>query len=319
MGALSKRNGLVKKPTGFLWEIGSNWQLYIMALPAVIWFGIFSYYPLMFLQIAFKDYNIMDGAFGSPYLKDLFYNFKYFFTSIYFARTTFNTLYLNILSIVFVTLTAVTVALLLNELRSNYAKKIFQSTLFLPYFLSTIIVATFVYALLGDQFGTLNQILKSIGMQPIALYTMPQVWPGILTALAVFQGAGFNSVIYLAVITSIDSELYEAAKIDGAGRWKEIKYITIPHLLPTVFILFLLAVGKIFAGNFGLIYSIVGNNGMLFPTTDVLDTYVYRGLIFDGTISQSTAVGLYQSVMGVITVLLCNKLVKKYDNSYGLF
>lgn len=303
----------------FFREFGSNWQLYLMAIPTIVWFAIFSYYPLVWLQIAFKDFNIMDGLFGSPFTKHPFDNFKFYFTSDYFGRTTFNTLFLNALGIISITFAAVIIAILLNEIQKRWVKKLFQSAIFLPHFLSTIIVAAFVYSMLGDQFGMVNTILKSLGFQPIAFYSIAGIWPIILTLVAVWQGSGFNSIIYLSAITSIDPELYEAARIDGATRWCEIKHITIPHLLPTVSILVLLAVGKIFSGNFSLIYSIVGNNGLLFPTTDVIDTYVYRGLVFDGAIGQSTAVGLYQSVMGLITVLFFNKLAKKLDDSYGLF
>lgn len=322
--SVSKNNEPLKhkdkyKANSFFKEFGSNWQLYLMSLPTIIWFGIFSYYPLLWLQIAFKDFNIMDGLFGSPFTKDPLQNFKFYFTSDYFARTTFNTLFLNSLGIISVAAVSVTIAILLNEIQKKWAKKLFQSAIFLPYFLSTIIVAAFVYSMLGDQFGMVNSIIKSLGFQPIAFYSIAPIWPLILTLVAVWQGAGFNSIIYLSVITSIDPELYEAARIDGATRWREIKHITIPHLLPTISILFLLAVGKIFSGNFGLIYSIVGNNGLLLPTTDVIDTYVYRGLVFDGTIGQSTAVGLYQSVMGLITVLVFNKLAKRFDDSFGLF
>lgn len=300
-------------------ELLSNRQLYWMAIPGIIWFGIFSYYPLLWLQIAFKDYNIQDGAFGSPFLEDIFQNFEFYFTSMYFVRTTFNTLFLNALSILSVLVVAMGTALLLNELKNKLDKKIFQSALFLPYFLSTIIVASFVYTLLGEQFGTVNSMLNSMGLEPVAWYSIPQLWPLILTVVVVWQTAGYYTVIYLATISSIDSQLYEAAKIDGASRWKEIRHITIPHLMPTVWVLLLLSIGRIFAGNFQLIFSIVGTNGLLFPTTDVIDTYVFRGLTINGTYGESTAIGLYQSVMGFIVVLIVNKLAKRCDESYGLF
>lgn len=300
-------------------ELLSNWQLYVMALPAIIWLGIFSYYPLAWLQIAFKDYNIRDGAFGSPLLKDVFQNFKIYFSSIYFFRTTFNTIFLNTLAILSILIVAVTTALLLNELKNRHWKRLFQSAMFLPYFLSTIIVASFVYTLLGEQFGTINEMMQSIGLKPVAWYSIPKIWPAILTIVSVWQIAGFYCIIYLSTITSISNELYEAARIDGASRRHEIRFITIPHLMPTICILFLLQIGRVFAGNFQLIFSIIGTNGILFPTTDIIDTYVFRGLMVNGTYGESTAVGLYQSVMGLAVVLIANKLAKKYDESYGLF
>lgn len=315
----SKKDQYRSSKHGPFMELLLNRQLYLMALPGIIWFVIFSYYPLLWLQIAFKDYNIQDGAFGSPLLADIFQNFKFYFTSMYFVRTTYNTIFLNVLSIVSVLIVAVLTALLLNELKNKIAKRFFQSALFLPYFLSTVIVASFVYTFLGEQFGTVNMMLQSFGLKTIAWYSMPNLWPALLTAIAVWQSAGYYCVIYLATIASIDSELYEAARIDGAFRIHEIRFITIPHLLPTIIILLLLSIGRIFAGNFQLIYSIIGNNGVLLPTTDIIDTYVFRGLMVNGTYGESTAVGLYQSVMGFIVVILANKAAKKFDDSYGLF
>ncbi len=319
---LTSKNQKIKysaRKSGPVLELFTNRQLYLMAVPGIIWFGLFSYYPLLWLQIAFKDYNIQDGAFGSPFLKDIFQNFKFYFTSSYFFRTTFNTIFLNVLSIFSVLVVAVGMALLLNELGHRASKRFFQSAMFFPHFLSTIIVASFVYTLLGEQFGTVNSVLQSMSLEPVAWYSRPELWPAILTLVSVWQSAGYNSVIYLASISSIDTALYEASRIDGASRFQEIRYITIPHLMPTICIMLLLSIGRIFAGNFQLIYSIVGTNGMLLPTTDIIDTYVFRGLTVNGTYGESTAVGLYQSVMGLIVVLMSNKLVKKYDESYGLF
>ncbi len=301
-------------------EFITNWQLYLMAVPGFIWFLAFSYIPLCWLQIAFKDYNIMDGAFGSPFLKgDIFENFKIYFKSQYFFRTTFNTLFLNTLSIFFTLLASVTLAILLNEVRIKFVKKIYQSVIFMPTFLSTIVVAAFLYSLLGEQFGVVNSVLNSMGLKDIHWYSVAWYWPIILTIVAVWMGAGSGSVIYLASISSISPELYEAAKMDGANKRQEIFNITVPQLMPTMVILTILNIGNIFRGNFQLIYSIVGNNGLLLPTTDVIDTYVFRGLTFGGTYGESTAVGLYQSVMGFLVVILANKLSKKIDDSYGLF
>jgi len=173
--------------------------------------------------------------------------------------------------------------------------------------------------LLGEQFGTVNTLLSSLGLEPVAWYSKPELWPLILTIVAVWQTSGYYTVIYLSTIASIDPQLYEAIRIDGASRIHEIRYITIPHLKPTICILVLLQIGRIFSGNFQLIYSIVGNNGVLFPTTDIIDTYVFRGLMINGTYGESTAIGLYQSVMGLIVVLISNKLAKRVDESYALF
>ena len=300
-----------KLKNSFPGEFLSNWQLYMMALPAIVWLGVFSYYPLLWLQVAFKDFNIQDGAWKSPWVG--LENFKFYFESQYFVTTTINTLYLNTLFIIVEVVVSVGLALLLNEVRNTLVKKIYQSVLFLPFFLSWIIISAFVYNMFSESFGSINTTLKSLGFEPVAWYSKAELWPAILTIVNTWQSAGYYVIIYMASIVSVDPELYEAARMDGANKFHEIKYITMPHLRPTIVLMVLLQIGKIFYGNFQMIYSIIGDNGMLFKTTEIIDTYIYR------TFGQAAAIGIYQSVLGFIVVIVSNKLAKKYDDSMGLF
>lgn len=301
----------------FVLEMRKNWPLYLMTIPGIIFLLVFSYYPFLGVQIAFREYNFVDGIWKSPFV-GLKY-FKAFFNSKYFSEVTVNTLYLNMLFLIVGLVTAVTIAILLNEMVSNKLKKLFQSSMFFPYFLSWIIISAIVYSFLNDKYGAVNTFLQSIGLHPHTWYNMPDLWRGILTFINTWQSFGYNVIIYLAVIVSIDSEMYEAASIDGANKITQIFRITIPQLIPTMILLSLLALGHIFYGNFGMIYSIIGDNGALLHKTDVIDTYVFRAMRVDGSFSLATAVGLFQSSLGFVVVLLFNKLAKLYDDSMGLF
>jgi putative aldouronate transport system permease protein len=316
---LTKKKNPIKKnkKQGFALEMWKNWPLYIMTLPGIIFLLVFSYYPFLGIQMAFREFNIVDGIWHSPFV-GLKY-FKAFFKSKYFGEITINTLYLNILFLIAGLVTAVTIAILLNEMRSNKLKKLFQSAMFFPYFLSWVIISAIVYSFLNDKYGALNTFLLGLGLQSHTWYNMAELWRTILTFISTWQSFGYTVIIYLAVIVSIDSEIYEAASIDGANRITQIFKITLPLLIPTIVLLSLLALGHIFNGNFGMIYSIIGDNGALISKTDVIDTYVFRTMRVNGAFSLATAVGLFQSVFGFIVVLIFNKLAKLYDDSMGLF
>jgi len=306
-----------KRKHFFLYEMKRNWELYLMTIPAVVFLLVFSYYPMLGIQIAFKEYNIVDGMWKSPFVGLLY--FKAFIKSRFFGQVTFNTLYLNFLFIVSMTVVSLTIALLLNEITSSKLKKIFQTAMFFPYFISMIIVSAIVYSLLNDKYGAINALLRSMGLQTHVWYNMPELWRGILTFINTWQGFGYTVIIYLAVIISMNPEIYEAARTEGASKLQEIFMITLPQLIPTIIIMTLLALGGIFKGNFGLIYTIVGDNGMLLSKTDVIDTYVFRLMRVDGSFSLATAIGFYQSILGFVVVLTFNKLSKLYDDSMGLF
>ncbi len=315
--AIAKKKHEANPFKNFFCEIRAHWKVYIMALPGLTFFAIFSYYPLIWLQIAFKDFNVMDGIWNSPW--NGIKNFEFFFKSQYFPRITFNTLWINFWNILVGTVLAVTLAILLDQLRSKFAKKAYQSALFLPYFLSWIVIGAFLYNLLGESYGTVNSALKLFGLQPVGWYSDANLWVPILVIVNTWQSLGYSMIIYLSAITGIDSELYEAAKIDGASRFQQIKSITIPLLVPTIIILTLISVGRIFYGNFGMIYALVGDNGLLYKTTDVIDTYVFRAMRSNGSYGMATAVTIYQSVLGFIVVIIANKLARRYDKDTALF
>ena len=289
-----------------------------MALPALAIYFLFSYAPMYGIIIAFKKFNYRDGIFGSPW--NGFKNFVFYFTTDDFTRTTFNTLWINFNNILWETVLAVVFAIFLNEIRNNSMKKVYQILMFLPYFFSAIIIGKFVSMLFSIDYGVINHALEALGNQPVDWYLKPEYWVKILVGAHLWKHVGYSVIIYIATITGIDSELFEASAIDGATRFQQIRYVTMPHLIPVVIILVLLSIGKIFFGEFDLIYAVTSNNGALIPTTDVIETYIYRcvstGLQDFGILG---AIGLYQSVVGFILVLGSNLAIKKYDKDYSLF
>jgi putative aldouronate transport system permease protein len=210
-------------------------------------------------------------------------------------------------------------AIALSELVNKKLAKIYQTGMFLPYFLSWVVVGYFAFSFLSRDRGLLNQIMGWFGADPVAWYSEPKYWPIILVLVSIWKGVGYNSVVYLAAIMGIDKSLYEAAMIDGASKFQQVRNITIPLLKPLITILTLLAIGKIFYADFGLFYQVPRNSGTLYGVTNVIDTYVYRGLKVTGEIGMSTAAGLYQSVVGFILVMTSNAIVRKYDRDNALF
>ncbi|RAP78734.1 sugar ABC transporter permease [Paenibacillus montanisoli] len=265
--------------------------------------------------IAFKNFRPTEGLWGSEWVG--FKHFYFFFLNDYWITVTWNTLYLNFLNIFFGTIFAIITAVFLNEIRFVLFKKISQSFIFLPFFLSWVVVAYMVFALLSTRDGLINNVLTQLGTDGVSWYASPQYWPAIITTIQVWKGVGAGAIIYLAAMSGISGEYYESARIDGANRLKQIWFITLPLLRPTVIMLTLLAVGGIFYGDFGLIYSIVGENALLFPTTDVIDTYVYRGL--RSNFSSSAAIVLWQSCMGLICICTVNWMTRKLDKDSSLW
>jgi len=306
----------VKQQSAFH-HIIRNPFLYLLALPGVIFVFVFSYLPMYGILIAFKDFNIRKGIVDSPWVG--LSNFKFFFTTDKLLVVMRNTVFLNVLFIVGTTFFAVLLAILLNEIRRKWFKKTLQSIIFLPYFMSWIVIGMLVQSFLGGTHPTLDNWMTAFGLEPVNWYYEPHLWPWILTAIRIWQGTGYLSIIYLAAITSFPDEIYEAATIDGASRFQSIMKITVPLLVPTISILTILAIGKIFNGDFAMIYAIVGDNSMLFPTTDVIDTYVFRSMRVLNDFGMAAAVGLFQSVMGFIFVIGVNAVVRKYSKESALF
>ncbi|RCX19599.1 putative aldouronate transport system permease protein [Fontibacillus phaseoli] len=298
-------------------QIARNPFLYAMAVPGLLFFLIFSYLPIYGIIIAFKDYDFSKGITGSEWVG--FKNFDYFFTSDDFWTVLRNTLVLNALFIFFTTVAAVLIALMFNEIRNKYFKRISQSLIFLPYFMSWIVVGMIVQSMFGGEEPMINAWLQNIGMEPVNWMFESKLWPTILTVIRVWQGAGYLSIIFLAAITGISEDLYEAARIDGASKLQIMSRITLPLLVPTIMIMTLLAVGRIFNGDFAMIYAIIGDNSLLYPTTDVIDTFVFRSMRQLHDFGMSSAVGLFQSVMGLTFVIIANWVTRKLSKESALF
>lgn len=310
-----------KKKKTFISEIKQNFYLYLLVFPGILYFVIFKYLPMIGIIIAFQDFSVVKGLFKSKFVG--LKNFEFFFTSKDWLSVTWNTIYLNLLFIISGLFFSVLIALVLSEIRSKHFKKFTQSVVILPNFISWTLVSMFVFALLSADVGLINSALKAMGFiqdgHPINFFNNPKLWPGILVALKIWKGAGFGSIVYLAAIAGIDQEIYEAAQIDGASRLQCITRITLPQLKTTAVLLTIFGIGNIFHGDLGMIYAVVGDNSYLFDTTDVIDTYVFRMLRLLNDMSMSTAIGLYQSLVGLLIVFVTNYFAKKNDPDSAIF
>lgn len=294
------------------------WVLWLMALPALIYLIINNYLPMFGLIIAFKDINYTQGILGSDWIG--FKNFEYLFKTQDAFIITRNTLLYNGGFIIINTVLAVAVAIMLNAIRSKLMSRFYQSVVLLPFLISMVIVGYLVLAMLNVESGFINHnILPMLGIDPISWYSETKYWPYILIIVNIWKNVGYFCIIYLAAIIGIDNEYYEAAFIDGAGRWRQIWTITVPLIMPTITIMTLLAIGRIFYSDFGLFYQVPLNSGALQPVTDVIDTYVYRGLMTLGDIGMSSAAGLYQSIVGFVLVIISNYVVSRKDKDQALF
>jgi putative aldouronate transport system permease protein len=316
---MQTKSAVVKKKKGFLRELAVNKWLYGMLAPGLLYFAVFNYLPLAGLYFAFVNYNFMKGpyGFGSEFVG--LSNFEFFFTSDQWLPITFNTLYLNFAFLITGLAAQILLAMAINELGGKVFKKVAQSLMFLPNFLSWTVVAIFSLALFGSEGGFVNNALMALGMEPVDFYLTPKIWPGMLILFRLWKGAGFGTVIFLATITGINQEIFEAARIDGANRIKTAWYITLPMLKPTAIMLLIMSMGTIFNGDFSMIYALVGDNTLLRETTDVIDTYVFRALRVNNDIGMSSAVGLFQSAIGFIMVVTVNAIARRVDRDTALF
>ncbi|SHK67411.1 carbohydrate ABC transporter membrane protein 1, CUT1 family (TC 3.A.1.1.-) [Anaerocolumna jejuensis DSM 15929] len=294
-----------------------NFELSVMLIPGILFFLIFSYIPMFGVIIAFKDYRNNLGILGSKWVG--LRNFKFFFTSQDAWRIARNTIGYGLVFIILGIVCSVTIAILLYEIKNKFALKFYQTTMILPHFLSWVIVGYITYILLEPNMGILNQILQFFGMKSIDWYLEPKYWVVILPLVNVWKTVGLSCIMYYAALMGIDEQLFEAATVDGASKWKQVKYITIPSLVPLMTVLTILHVGNIIKGDFGLFYNIPRNVGLLYPTTDIIDTYIYRGLQTGDDIGITTAVGLFQSFVGLVMVVATNKIVKKISPENSLF
>ncbi|MCU0514048.1 MAG: ABC transporter permease subunit [Anaerolineae bacterium] len=284
-----------------------------MALPALIWIFIFKYLTLLGVWIAFTDFKVRRGLFGSEFVG--LANFEFLFATDTALRATRNTILLNILFIVVGLMFSLFVAWLLYEVYSSYLTRYYQTLLLLPRFISWVVVSYFVYSFLATENGLINGMLRSMGLQPVSWYTSPQFWPGILLLVSLWSGVGMSSLIYLSGMLAIDTQLYEAARIDGANRWQLFAFITFPSILPLVIINLLLSLAYIMNADFGLFFQVTRDQTTLYPATDVLDTYIYRSLVVTRDVSMAAAAQFYQSIVGFVLVIFFNWIVRRIERA----
>lgn len=297
-------------------EFKKNKELFLIGLPGMIMLFIVAYLPMFGLILAFKKYSYDKGIWGSPWAG--LDNFKFFFTSQDAFRVTRNTLLLNGSFIILSFIAAVIVALMLNELTKK-SVKIFQTVLFIPYFISWIVVGYLVYGFLSPDFGAINSILRAFNIAPIDWYSNPNYWPAILIISYLWKNVGYLTIIFYTGILGIDSTYYEAAAIDGANKLQQARAITIPLIKPLVILMLILSIGKIFYSDFGLFFFVPREMGALLPTTDVIDTYVYRSLRVVGDLGMASAAGFYQSIVGFILVICSNLFIRKVSKENAVF
>ena len=293
----------------------NKWK-YLMILPVLVYLALFAYKPMYGLQIAFKNYRPTRGIAGSAWVG--FQWFEKFFTDPYFWRLLRNTFTLSALDILFGFPAPILLALLLNELRNNKFKRTVQTISYLPHFVSWIIISAILYSLINGSYGLLNNMMKGMGIRPPSWYTRPDLWRGILVGTEIWKSIGFSSILYLAAIANINSELYEAAAIDGATRFKQTLHITLPSILPTVIVMFILQMGGLMSGNFQQVYALVGNNTAIYRTVDTLDYYIYRVGIGKTNFSLGTAMGIFQSIISFLLVLATNRIANR-AGSFGIW
>ncbi|MCM8900694.1 ABC transporter permease subunit [Caldicoprobacter algeriensis] len=298
-------------------------ELLLIALPTVVWYILFCYLPMFGIIIAFKQFRpLPDAGFIMSLIKSEFVgfdNFKFLFATPDAWIIFRNTLAYNAVFIVLDIVIPVALAIMISQLHSQKLAKVCQTAMFLPHFLSWVVVSYFVFAFLSVDKGLLNQLYKALGWESVEWYMQPRYWPYILTFLHLWKGMGYGMVVYLASISGIDISLYEAALIDGSTKWQQVKYITLPMLKPIITIMFILSIGHIFTTDFGLFYNIPRNSGPLINVTQTIDVYVYKALMGMNNIGFSSAAAFLQSIFGFITITTANWIVRKIDPNSSLF
>lgn len=293
-----------------------NWGLMILAIPGLIFLVAFYYVPLLGIVIPFKKVDYAKGIWNSDWVG--LKNFKFLFESQDAFRITKNTICMNAVFIVLTLVVAIMMAILMYEL-SRKMVKIYQTAMFIPYFVSWVVASYIVYAMLSPDMGVIPQMMEAQGNTPINFYFTPKVWPIILTIAYLWKNIGYMTLLFYATLINIDSSYLEAASIDGANKRQQIFHILIPYMMPTIVMMAILQIGKIFYSDFGMFYFLTRNSGALYATTDVIDTYVYRALRVTGDIGISSAAALYQSLVGFVLVLITNMIVKKKNKDYAIF
>ena len=289
-----------------------------MMLPGALYLLINNYIPMFGLVIAFKQIDFQKGIFESPWIG--FQNFQFLFQTKDAFVITRNTLLYNIAFIILNTVIGIVFAIFICDITWKAGKKVYQSAILFPYLMSWVIVGYIIYAIFAMQYGIVNKsILPAFGMDPLMWYNDPKYWPAILIITNTWKGIGYGCLIYISSINGIEASYFEAAELDGANKFQQIWNITLPEILPSVITLTLLSIGRIFYSDFGLFYQVPRDSGLLYSTTNTIDTYVYRGLMKLGNVGMASAAGFYQSVVGFILVLLSNWVVRKISPDNALF
>ncbi len=288
-----------------------------MFLPVAVWFVVFCYLPIGGIILAFKDFNYRDGILGSPWHG--FRNFEFFFRSGKAWNVTKNTLLYNLIFLSLYTVISMFTAILISEAAGRRFKKVAQTFMFLPYFISWVVVSAFLYNLCNYEYGMLNRVLVALGGHAINVYGTPLYWYFILPFMYLWKWIGFGTVLYLAAIMGMDQECFEAAVIDGANEFQKISRIILPLLRPTMVLLILLGLGRVLRGEFDMFYQLIGNNSVLIDATDIIDTLVFRSLLGTQDFGMATAAGFYQSVLCFVIILVVNRVVKSLESDYALF
>ena len=314
---LEKKERELYREHGLWVELKRNWVLFVMLVPTFIYFMINNYLPMLGVYFAFTSFNFRDGLWASPFTG--FKNFEFLVKADLF-RLTKNTVLYNLVFIGIGNILQIIFAILVSRVTVKWFKKTSQTLMFIPYFVSFVILKVIVYNVFEYQYGLINNIITGMGGERIDFYNNPSYWPLFITFFYLWKNIGYGMVVYLATIMGIDNEIYEAARVDGANDLQQIWYITLPHIKPTFIILLLYALGGIMKGQFELFYQLIGNNGVLFNATDIFDTYVYRITMTQPlSIGLGTAAGLYQSLFGFLIIVLVNYVVKKKNPEYALF
>lgn len=293
-----------------------NFWLTMMVLPGALLLLVFNYVPMVGIVMAFKKYNPVLGIWDSPWCG--LDNFEFFFTSQDAARVIRNTLGYSVTFLILDLIAGVTLAVMFYNLRSRKALKFYNTVVILPRFMSMVIIAFIVYTLLNPSYGIFNTVIKQFGGSGVQWYMEPAYWPFILTGVHIWQTVGMNSIIYYASLMGLDESLIEAAQLDGANKWQQTAHVVIPHLVPVMVITTILGIGHLFSGDFGLFYQVTKDVGLLYPTTDIINTYTFRALQ-SGALEKSTAVGLFQSLTGLILVVATNGIVRKISPDNSMF
>ena len=293
-----------------------QWQMTLLVLPGLLLFILFKYIPMFGVVIAFQDYDPAKGFLGSEWVG--FENFEFFFRSQDAFRTIRNTVGYSMTFLVLDTVFAVAVALMLYCLRSNKSVKLYNTIMVLPRFMSMVLISFIVYVFLAPSTGVINTLRSQAGLSRIQWYLKANYWPFILTVTHIWATVGMGCIIYYASLMGIDDSLFEAAMIDGANRMQQIRHVALPALIPIIIIQTTLNMGHIFSGDFGLFYQVPMNVGILYRTTDIINTYTYRALV-DGNMQSSTAVGLFQSLVGLVMVIITNLIVRRISPENSLF